>query len=211
MAKIMFNDKTYLNEEPNIADENKVKDTDMNELKYGTNDILGLLGVSVNNYVENQNYVVDDRVVYNNQIYDCIGATTGTWDNTKWELVPLFVETDNVLKINPKFLSEVETGAVTFNSTYVTNPEVNVIKKTDKIVNMTIVFSAKTQIPTWTQFGTIVSKFAPSATFIRSTAIGNNNTIYPLQVRKEGNSVYTMASTLPANTTISFNVVYFTD
>lgn len=92
MSKITYNDKTYLNQNPNIADENKVKDTDMNELKYGTNDILDLLGLSTNTYNSSTNYAIGDRVIYNNQIYDCIGATTGTWDSTKWELVPLFID-----------------------------------------------------------------------------------------------------------------------
>lgn len=92
MAKITYNDKTYLNQNSSIADENKVKDTDMNELKYGTNDILDLLGLSTNTFIENQSYVVGDRVIYNNQIYECISATSTTWDDTKWELIPLFVD-----------------------------------------------------------------------------------------------------------------------
>lgn len=40
MAKITYNDKSFLNQNPSIADENKVNDTDLNEIKnvVNTND-----------------------------------------------------------------------------------------------------------------------------------------------------------------------------
>lgn len=90
MGKINFNDKTYLNQNPSIADENKVKDTDMNELKYGVNDILQLMGLLSDTYNTSTSYTAGDRVIHNNQIYECISSTSGTWDSTKWDLVPLF-------------------------------------------------------------------------------------------------------------------------
>lgn len=89
MAKINFNDKTYLNQNPSVADENKVNDTDLNELKYGTNDILDLLGLSTDTYNSSINYSAGDRTIYNNQIYKCNASTTGTWDPTKWDLIQI--------------------------------------------------------------------------------------------------------------------------
>lgn len=90
MAKINFNDKTYLNQNPSIADENKVNDTDINELKNGVNDILQLMGLLTDTYSTSTSYVSGDRVIHNNQIYECISSTSGAWDSTKWSLVPLF-------------------------------------------------------------------------------------------------------------------------
>ena len=109
MAKINFNDKTYLNQNPSIADENKVNDTDLNELKYGTNDILDLLGLSTNTYNSSTNYTIGNRVIYNNQIYECIAATTGSWDSTKWQLIPLFDNQNINFDLMPDVYSTTET------------------------------------------------------------------------------------------------------
>jgi hypothetical protein len=109
MAKINFNDKTYLDQNPSIADENKVNDTDLNELKYGTNDILDLLGLSTNTYNSSTNYAIGNRVIYNNQIYECTAATTGSWDSTKWQLIPLFDNLNINFELIPDIYSTTET------------------------------------------------------------------------------------------------------
>lgn len=110
MAKITFNDKSYLNQNPSIADENKVNDSDMNELKYGTNDILSLLGLLVDNYNTSSSYSAGEKVIYNNQIYMCTGSTTGSWDSSKWVLLPLFTNEMNInLELNPDIYSTSET------------------------------------------------------------------------------------------------------
>lgn len=104
MAKITYNDKTYLNQNPSIADENKVNDTDMNELKYGTNDILDLLGLSTDDYSTSTSYLVGDRVIYNNQVYECNTNTSGTFNEANWDLIPTFISVDGLLRINPEVL-----------------------------------------------------------------------------------------------------------
>ena len=63
-------------------------DTDLTAL--GTQ-IKTALGLNTDTYSTTTSYVVGDMVIHNNQIYECIGATTGTWDSTKWELVPILV------------------------------------------------------------------------------------------------------------------------
>lgn len=48
-----------------------------------------LLALTFPEYDTTAIYEVGDFVVYNDQLYKCIGATSGTWDATKWQLATL--------------------------------------------------------------------------------------------------------------------------
>lgn len=53
------------------------------------------LGLDTNTYDNSLTYSVGDLTIYNNRIYECIEeATTEEFDSGKWELVPLFKETE---------------------------------------------------------------------------------------------------------------------
>lgn len=48
-----------------------------------------LLALTFPEYDTTTQYSVGDFVVYNDQLYKCIGATSGAWDSTKWQLATL--------------------------------------------------------------------------------------------------------------------------
>lgn len=48
-----------------------------------------VLALTFNEYDITTEYEVGDFVVYNDQLYKCIGATSGAWDSTKWQLATL--------------------------------------------------------------------------------------------------------------------------
>lgn len=48
-----------------------------------------VLALTFPEYDSAEEYNVGDFVVYNDQLYKCIGATTGEWDSTKWQLATL--------------------------------------------------------------------------------------------------------------------------
>ena len=48
-----------------------------------------VLALTFNEYDTTTQYEIGDFVVYNDQLYKCIGATSGAWDNTKWQLATL--------------------------------------------------------------------------------------------------------------------------
>jgi len=53
------------------------------------------LGLNTDTYESTETYAVDDMVVYNNTLYSCNTAdTTGTWDSTKWDIVPVLEESE---------------------------------------------------------------------------------------------------------------------
>jgi hypothetical protein len=54
--------------------------------------LLVALGLDTETYSTSTTYAVGDTVVHNNTVYECNTAnTTGTWDSTKWDLVPIIV------------------------------------------------------------------------------------------------------------------------
>jgi hypothetical protein len=56
------------------------------------NNLLVALGLDTDTYSTSTTYTVGDTVVHNNTVYECNTAnTTGTWDSTKWDLVPIIV------------------------------------------------------------------------------------------------------------------------
>ena len=48
-----------------------------------------VLDLTFPEYETTASYSVGEFVVYNDQLYKCIGATSGTWDSTKWQLATL--------------------------------------------------------------------------------------------------------------------------
>ena len=48
-----------------------------------------VLALTFNEYDTTTQYEVGDFVVYNDQLYKCISATSGAWDSTKWQLATL--------------------------------------------------------------------------------------------------------------------------
>ena len=47
--------------------------------------VLQILGLDVDTYNTATEYEVDDFVVYEHLLWCCIEATTGTWNEDKWE------------------------------------------------------------------------------------------------------------------------------
>lgn len=91
MAKITYDDKSYLNENPEILAVNKCCDTDMNEIKSVINDtVIASIGTGTDTYDSTHTYSAGNRVIYDNKFYVCnSNNVTGDWDDTKWNLVPL--------------------------------------------------------------------------------------------------------------------------
>lgn len=46
--------------------------------------ILKILGLDVDTYNSSINYLVDDFVVYQKELWRCIEATTGAWNEDDW-------------------------------------------------------------------------------------------------------------------------------
>ncbi len=46
--------------------------------------ILKILGLDVDTYDTGKNYGVDDFVVYQKELWRCVTATTGEWNEEKW-------------------------------------------------------------------------------------------------------------------------------
>lgn len=103
MNEITFENKVDLYEDTSIADKNKVKASDMNSIKsvvntnynlYTTNisNIRTALGLEINTYSTSTSYAVGDMVIYNNTVYECNTATSGSWNSEYWTIVPIIVE-----------------------------------------------------------------------------------------------------------------------
>ena len=49
------------------------------------------LGLDQDTYSTSTNYAVGDMVIHDYRIWECTTACTGTWDETKWQVVPIIV------------------------------------------------------------------------------------------------------------------------
>lgn len=49
-------------------------------------------------YDSSHNYVVGDYCIYENTLYRCTGATTGSWDATKWDATSIAAELSSRLE-----------------------------------------------------------------------------------------------------------------
>lgn len=70
--------------------QNEIDDLDTDLTALGAQ-IKTALGLNTDTYSTTTSYAVGDMVIYNNQIYECISATSGTWNSSKWTLVPILI------------------------------------------------------------------------------------------------------------------------
>ena len=49
------------------------------------------LGLDQDTYSTSTNYAVGDIVIHDYRIWKCTTACSGTWDSTKWTVVPIIV------------------------------------------------------------------------------------------------------------------------
>lgn len=103
MNEITYQNKVALNENPEIADINKVTDSDMNEIKSVVNGnsrtSSNNFGLGTNTWTSSATYSIGDIVVYNDNTYKNLTGTNTTTtpdqDNTNWEVMPLIVNEYN--------------------------------------------------------------------------------------------------------------------
>lgn len=96
MPKITYADKSALNINASIADNNKVNATDMNELKNVINNtLIETLGLTSNTWSSSGSYSVGDIVVYDSLLYQNLTGRAGSTpssDSTNWEQTTILVD-----------------------------------------------------------------------------------------------------------------------
>jgi hypothetical protein len=103
MNEITYQNKVALNENPEIADINKVTDDDMNEIKSVVNGNSQIssnnFGLGTDTWSSSATYSIGDIVVYNDNTYKNLTGTNTTTtpdqDNTNWEVMPLILNVYN--------------------------------------------------------------------------------------------------------------------
>lgn len=84
MAKITYEDKSFINKNENIADKNKVNDTDLNEIKEVINENDDNVGdLSELNTNDKSSVVNAVNEIENRSIYSTTEIEIGTWINGK--------------------------------------------------------------------------------------------------------------------------------
>lgn len=96
MPIITYSNKSYIYENSSVADINKVRDVDMNEIKDVINNtLIATLGLTTQTWSSGTTYSEGDIVVYNNLLYQNItGSSTTTnpaSDTTNWEQTTILV------------------------------------------------------------------------------------------------------------------------
>lgn len=110
MAKIEFENKQALNENANIPDINKVKDSDLNEIKNVVNQTIlnSLFGVYFDSWSSSGTFNIGDIVIYDAILYENLTGTntetTPDQDSTNWQVVNILLNT----KINPKLIDKTD-------------------------------------------------------------------------------------------------------
>lgn len=79
--------------------------SEISELGYK---FIALLGSLAPNYNENETYIENDIVVYNDKVWICKNTATGEWDSDKWELNVLKVIMDKALNAENEAESALE-------------------------------------------------------------------------------------------------------
>ena len=77
-----------------VSDELNKNYSEISELGHK---FIALLGSLAPNYDENETYIENDIVVYNDKVWICKNTATGEWDSDKWELNVLKVIMDKAL------------------------------------------------------------------------------------------------------------------
>lgn len=95
MAIVDFADKVALNENPGVADINKVKDSDLNLLKQVPNQILTTLGLYTDTWTSSASFSIGDITIYDNRLFENLTgnntSTTPDQDSTNWSEVSILV------------------------------------------------------------------------------------------------------------------------
>ena len=113
---ITYTDKVALNQNPNIADINKVNDIDMNEIKNAVNETIltSLFGVATNTWVSQQGYSVGDVVIYDYKLYKNItGNNTQVapdTDTTNWEENSMLETINNTVNVESNMYLSIPIG-----------------------------------------------------------------------------------------------------
>lgn len=97
MPIITYSDKSYIYENSSVANINKVRDVDMNEIKDVINNtIIKTLGLTTQTWSSSDTYSIGDIVVYNNLLYQNLTgtntSTNPTSDSTNWEQTTILVD-----------------------------------------------------------------------------------------------------------------------
>ena len=104
MATINFTDKVALNDNPNVQDINKVKDSDMNLIKQVVNQIIKTLGLYTDNWISSGTYSIGDIVINDNRYFKNITGTNTTTepknDTTNWEETTIILNEQSSSLIN---------------------------------------------------------------------------------------------------------------
>lgn len=134
---ITYQDKEALNQNPNIADINKVNDSDMNEIKNVVNGTIleSLFGVSTNTWISQGAYSVGSIVIYNYKLYKNItGTNTQTTpenDTTNWQETNLL--DSNLINKNLLPINNANSGAT--DETYSCNFINSIVPNGAKVVS----------------------------------------------------------------------------
>lgn len=104
MAIINFTDKVALNDNPNVQDKNKVKDSDLNLIKQVGNQTIKTLGLYTDNWSSSGTYNIDDIVINDNRLFKNItGSYTTTEpknDTLNWEETTIILNEQSSSQIN---------------------------------------------------------------------------------------------------------------
>lgn len=146
MAKIEFENKQALNENANIPDINKVKDSDLNEIKNVVNQTIlnSLFGVYYDSWQSSETYSIGDIVIYDAILYENLTgnntATTPDQDSTNWQVINILLNT----KVNPKLIDKTNFIKNTNNNSQTDTYSCNYINNLGK----TITFNNEWRIAT---------------------------------------------------------------
>lgn len=136
MNEITYQNKVALNENPEIADINKVTDDDMNEIKSVVNGNSQIssnnFGLGTDTWTSGATYSIGDIAVYNSNTYKNLTgtntATTPDQDSTNWEVMPLILNVYNTSTKNAYSCNEINNmfgGAIIDGIPYKTGKKYN--------------------------------------------------------------------------------------
>lgn len=147
MAKIEFENKQALNENANIPDINKVKDSDLNEIKNVVNQTIlnSLFGVYYDSWQSSETYSIGDIVIYDAILYENLTgnntATTPDQDSTNWQVVNILLNT----KVNPKLIDKTDFIKNTSNNSTTNTYSCDYINKIGTIISNETTTTTATQ------------------------------------------------------------------
>lgn len=168
--------------------------TDNNNIAEMINNFYEAVGLKDDTYNSSSTYNTDDLVIKNYGIYEANEDNiTGTWNPTKWTLVPISEADSNSIKINNKLNKDIySTSEIKTNKIWVDNKPI--YKKTFINTNIALSTSGTTlgtiqNIDTWTGSDYRIS--APNSKNSGRTGYLNSSYYSGIQVSTNGTvSVY---------------------